>query len=862
MGLAKSKRFQQGRKDRKHQLNQIRENKKAKILEAKRSIGGPGRFAPPLLTVVINLGEDQENVPNWLINKIISCDESAATVTRSPDKISDTENKNGVVHLSFPRFKKRFAFIIPDRNDLHAVLDATKVCDSVILLQSTNSCIDNDATRIGDDIGSKLFSAIIAQGLPADPVFVLANKSATEENITDFSSKVMKKQELASTKNLERMKKSWHRLIEKQYPKVDKIYTVGSSDSRQEETESLLLLRHLSTQRRKPNSLRDHRPHLMVESASFEELGESAGKGTLKVEGYVRCGGGNSFLSWSVNRLVHIPGWGDFQIAKVDSKTDPHPLIGDKSRLLKKKSGETDENGMAIDPLCEIQTLAIADPQFQEQLISENEPDIMEGEQTWPTEEELNEAEMNQKQNGKRFVKVPKGMGEYQAAWIIDKEEIEDDEDEDYDEDMEDDDENKYEIEAQSQECSDEENEMDGDHFDDDEYETISISNGGAMDNYDEKQDSGCKTLAEEQEAYLKLKAAREDALYPDEVDTPLDINARSRFARYRGLKSFRTSPWDPKENLPSEYARIFQFENFDRTKKRVYADLKKERKLPDGSLEDEISIGTYVILYIKDVPNHLYNEWSNNGPSKSPLVLYNILPHEQKMCVLNFVIKRAKSEDSFSQEAIKSKERLIFHVGYRRFTACPIFSQHTNGNKHKYVRYWHQDDIIVMTVFAPIMFPPANVLVYKGEGGMNLVGSGSLLSADPDRIIIKRAVLSGAPFKVHKRSAVVRFMFFNREDIEWFKPVELHTKRGRRGHIKETLGTHGHMKVVFDGSITQQDTILLNLYKRMYPKWNYNPCVTPSDYARNISKPNGYEAAEILQLTKKKVDADYSMVE
>ena len=39
---------------------------------------------------------------------------------------------------------------------------------------------------------------------------------------------------------------------------------------------------------------------------------------------------------------------------------------------------------------------------------------------------------------------------------------------------------------------------------------------------------------------------------------------------RYRGLKSFRTSPWDSKENLPLEYAKIFQFENFARTKKRV----------------------------------------------------------------------------------------------------------------------------------------------------------------------------------------------------------------------------------------------------------------------------------------------------
>ena len=61
------------------------------------------------------------------------------------------------------------------------------------------------------------------------------------------------------------------------------------------------------------------------------------------------------------------------------------------------------------------------------------------------------------------------------------------------------------------------------------------------------------------------------DQLFPDEVDTPLDVPARTRFAkwvwlykiasllcmcRYRGLRSFRNSPWDPKENLPLNYAR------------------------------------------------------------------------------------------------------------------------------------------------------------------------------------------------------------------------------------------------------------------------------------------------------------------
>lgn len=34
-------------------------------------------------------------------------------------------------------------------------------------------------------------------------------------------------------------------------------------------------------------------------------------------------------------------------------------------------------------------------------------------------------------------------------------------------------------------------------------------------------------------------------------------------------------------------------------------------------------------------------------------------------------------------------------------------------------------------------------------------------------------------------------------------------------------------MKCVFDNQLRSQDTILMNLYKRVYPRWTYDPYVS-----------------------------------
>lgn len=101
--------------------------------------------------------------------------------------------------------------------------------------------------------------------------------------------------------------------------------------------------------------------------------------------------------------------------------------------------------------------------------------------------------------------------------------------------------------------------------------------------------------------------------------------------------------------------------------------------------------------------------------------------------------------------------------------------------------------------------------------------------------------ILTGNPIRVRKRSGVVKHMFYDPQvkkisnftapddfaerpfsagqDVRWFKPAELVTEHGLRGHIRESVGTHGLYKASFSGPIKQNDTVMLVLYKRIYPK-------------------------------------------
>jgi len=84
-------------------------------------------------------------------------------------------------------------------------------------------------------------------------------------------------------------------------------------------------------------------------------------------------------------------------------------------------------NEMDIEP----SLLAEPDANEADSLISSNDPDDMENEQTWPTEEDMNGSAHEDGKNTipdapkgttPRIVKrIPKGMSSYQASWFVDE---------------------------------------------------------------------------------------------------------------------------------------------------------------------------------------------------------------------------------------------------------------------------------------------------------------------------------------------------------------------------------------------------------------------------------------------------------
>jgi pre-rRNA-processing protein TSR1 len=343
------------KQDKRNQQKQLQKNKRLDSLQHARLFNGLS--SAPKETVVVPLCSDVDTVQ--VIKNLFDAMEHELVF------------ENGAYMMTAEKYKQRIRFI-PTKRDLLQVIDATKIADRVIFILSSNEEVDS--------FGERLMSAVKIQGVP-DVICMVQHL------------------EQIPTKKQTDVRKSLLYYMSHHFPGELKLYSQGNI------TECVNCIRQITSQNPKGIIWRDRHPYITAESCDFIPHDTDDKLGTLKVTGFVR---GNNL---SANRLVHIPGYGDFQVSRIVAA----PIL------------KHDEMQM------EEQVLHEADPELQDSLVDQNIPDPMEGEQTWPTEEELAAAEERVKNKEHENMempfgqpkkkRVPKGTSAYQAAWILEDDE-------------------------------------------------------------------------------------------------------------------------------------------------------------------------------------------------------------------------------------------------------------------------------------------------------------------------------------------------------------------------------------------------------------------------------------------------------
>ncbi|KAL9599804.1 MAG: hypothetical protein Q9219_003590 [cf. Caloplaca sp. 3 TL-2023] len=765
--------------DRRNQAKQLRQIKHQENAKATSVFAGQNG-APRIVAVVPLCGD---------------CDAVAAI--KNLDKSVDSDvgvPAEGPWTVRVERFAQNIIYV-PVQREIIASTTACKIADFVVFLLSSSQ-------EAGDD-GEQLIRAVEGQGV--------SNVVTMVQNLDLIQPAKKQPQVVASLKSY----------INHFFPHQDKVHSLDS------DRECANVIRSLCTTTPKGVIWREDRTWMLAENVQWSEATiEPHDHQEAVVTGVIRGKG------LKANRLVQVGDWGHFQIEKITDATLPTS-----------KKRKADE--MTEDP-ADRGTQVLETPDQDQDDLDELAPN---NQQMADTDEvAISEAPSERKgvllddhhyfsDDGDNTMmpplprKLPKGTSSYQAAWFLG--------------DMSD----SYSSDDDDKSYIDEEGDlsMEPPSLPQDEPTTTTTSNQlditeTTPSEYPQTEafnDPSPADEAHDLEAHRSSRktSAAEDLEFPDEIELPPSVLARERLSRYRGLRSLKTSPWDTSEDRPHEpqdYDRLLRVPDPRATRKRAVNE----------ALAGGIPPGRRVSIHLRNVPSSLRASQSPITPS-NPLPLFSLLRHEHKRTVTHTTITLPSSSSSSSP--IASKTPMLIQIGPRRFIITPLFSEPntTPNDVHKYLRYLHPGQTAVASFIAPLTWSSSTPVLYfalppsqqqlknndnstshnSAETGdsatdhLLLIATGTLLPPSPSRVLAKRIILTGHVYKIHKKLVTVRYMFFNKEDVDWFKALRLWTKRGRQGFVRESLGTHGYFKAVFDGRVGAQDAVGVSLYKRVWPR-------------------------------------------
>ncbi|KAM9324942.1 ribosome biogenesis protein BMS1 homolog [Gastrophryne carolinensis] len=229
--------------------------------------------------------------------------------------------------------------------------------------------------------------------------------------------------------------------------------------------------------------------------------------------------------------------------------------------------------------------------------------------------------------------------------------------------------------------------------------------------------------------------------------------------------------------------------------------------------------------MYLRLEIEHMPCEFVVNFDPHYPVIMGGLGNSEGNVGYIQMRLKKHR----WHKRILKTRDPLIFSLGWRRFQTVPLYYIEDHNGRHRLLKYTPEHMHCGATIWGPITPQGTGFLAVQSvsstSADFRIAATGVVLDLDKSITVVKKLKLIGYPYKIYKNTAFIKGMFTSILEVAKFEGASVRTVSGIRGQIKKALRTpEGAYRATFEDKLLISDIVFLRTWYPVTVPTFYNP--------------------------------------